>query len=109
MYLILPLLFFYGLCVENVFISLTAGPYYIQGFLIVSYHINPLTAGAAYIRIFHFYYHIKYHLLNMLEIKCEINQQYLNISILSNPNNFHSLEVVDRVSDAQLQVSENSD
>ena len=55
MYLILPLLFFYGLCVGNVFISLTVGPYYIQGFLIVYYHINPLTAGAAYIRIFHFY------------------------------------------------------
>ena len=30
-------------------------------------------------------------------------------SILSNLNNFHSLEVVDRVSETQLQVSENSD
>ena len=30
-------------------------------------------------------------------------------SILSNPNNFHSLEVVDRVSETQLQVGENSD
>ena len=39
--------------------------------------INPLTAGAAYIRVFIFYYHIKYHLLNMLKIKCDINQQYL--------------------------------
>ena len=29
-------------------------------------------------------------------------------SILSNLNNFHSLEVVDRVSETQLQVSENS-
>ena len=29
-------------------------------------------------------------------------------SILSNLNNFHSLEVVDRVSEAQLQVGENS-
>ena len=38
---------------------------------------NPLTAGAAYIRVFIFYYHIKYHLLNMLKIKCDINQQYL--------------------------------
>ena len=38
---------------------------------------NPLTAGAAYIRVFAFYYHIKYHLLNMLKIKCDINQQYL--------------------------------
>ena len=39
---------------------------------------NPLTAGAAYIRVFIFYYHIKYHLLNMLKIKCAMNQQYLN-------------------------------
>ena len=38
---------------------------------------NPLTAGAAYIRVFIFYQHIKYHLLNMLKIKCDINQQYL--------------------------------
>ena len=29
-------------------------------------------------------------------------------SILSNMNNFHSLEVVDRVSETQLQVGENS-
>ena len=39
--------------------------------------INPLTAGAAYIRVFIFYQHIKYHLLNMLKIKYDINQQYL--------------------------------
>ena len=37
---------------------------------------NPLTAGAAYNRVFIFYKHIKYHLLN-LKIKCDINQQYL--------------------------------
>ena len=30
-------------------------------------------------------------------------------SILSNLNNFHSIEVVDRVSETQLQVGENSD
>ena len=30
-----------------------------------------------YIRGFIFYQHIKYHLLNMLKIKCNINQQYL--------------------------------
>ena len=30
-------------------------------------------------------------------------------SILSNRNNFHSLEVVDRVSETQFQVGENSD
>ena len=38
---------------------------------------NPLAAGAAYIRGFIFYWHIKYHLLNMLKIKYDINQQYL--------------------------------
>ena len=38
---------------------------------------NPLTAGVAYIRVFIFYLHIKYHLLNMLKIKYDINQQYL--------------------------------
>ena len=36
---------------------------------------NPLTAGVAYIRVFIFYY--KYHFLNMLTIKYDINQQYL--------------------------------
>ena len=70
--------------------------------------INPLTAGAAHIRVFIFYQHIKYHLLNMLKIKCDINQKELS-PILSNLNNFHSLEVVDRVSETQLQVGENSD
>ena len=39
--------------------------------------INPSTAGAAYIRVFIFYLHIKYHFLNMLKIKYDINQQYL--------------------------------
>ena len=44
-----------------------------------------------------------YHLLKMLKIKCDIDQQYLKtVDILSNLNNFHSLEVVDR-------GSENSD
>ena len=38
---------------------------------------KPLTAGAAYIWIFIFYWQIKYHLLNMLKIKCDINQQDL--------------------------------
>ena len=66
-------------------------------------HINPLTAGAAYIRVFIFYYHIKYHILNMLKIWKQLT------SILSNLNNFHSLEVVDRVSETQLQVGDNSD
>ena len=47
----------------------------------------------------------------MLKIKYDINQQDLkrvDLSILSNLNNFHSLEVVDRVSETQLQVGENS-
>ena len=37
----------------------------------------------------------------MLNIKCDINQQYLKTVdlILSNLNNFYSLEVVDRVSE----------
>ena len=38
---------------------------------------NPLTAGAAYIRVFIFYQHINYDILNMLPIKCDINQQDL--------------------------------
>ena len=72
--------------------------------------VNPLTAGAAYIRVFIFYQSIKYHILNMVKIKCDVNQQDLkrvdfHFVYL---NNFHSLEVVDRVSETQLQVSENS-
>ena len=38
---------------------------------------NPLTAGVAYIRVCIFYQPIKYHLLNMLKIKCDIYQQDL--------------------------------
>ena len=38
---------------------------------------NPLTSGAEYIQVFIFYQHIKYHLLNMLKIKCDIDQQDL--------------------------------
>ena len=46
----------------------------------------------------------------MLKIKCDINQQDFKRAdlILVNLNNFHSLEVVDRVSETQLQVGENS-
>ena len=39
---------------------------------------DPLTAGAAYIRVFISYKHIRNHILNMLKIKCDINQQDLN-------------------------------
>ena len=41
------------------------------------FFLNPLTAGAAYIRVLIFYWHIKYRILNMLKIKCDINQQGL--------------------------------
>ena len=46
----------------------------------------------------------------MLKLKRDINQQdFLSLtSILPNRNNFHSLQVVDRVSETQLQVGENS-
>ena len=40
-------------------------------------HVNLLAAGTAYIRVFIFYQHIKYHLLNMFMIKCDITQHYL--------------------------------
>ena len=56
---------------------------------------NPLTAGAACIRGF-FSWHIKYHVLNMLKIKSDINQQDLKRVDLH--------FVVDRVSETQLQV-----
>ena len=39
--------------------------------------LDPLTAGVAYIQVFIFYHHIKYHLLSMLKVKCDINQKYL--------------------------------
>ena len=61
---------------------------------------------------FHFLLAHKYHLLNMLKIKCDSNQQYLktvDLHFVKSLNNFHSLEVVDRVSETQLQVGENSD
>ena len=44
--------------------------------------LNPLTAGVAYIRVFIFNKHIKYHLLNMLKIKCDINLQDLKTAVL---------------------------
>ena len=53
---------------------------------------------------------IKYQLLNVLNMlkKRDVNEKS-QTSYLSNLNNFHSLDVVYRVSDTQLQVSENSD
>ena len=43
---------------------------YIEIFL----RFNPSTAGAAYIRVFIFYQHNEYQILNMLKIKWDINQ-----------------------------------
>ena len=39
--------------------------------------LNPLTAGAEHIWFSFFYQHIKYHILNMVSIELNINQQYL--------------------------------
>ena len=41
----------------------------------------------------------------MLKIKCDINQQDLKTSILSDLYNFHSLEVVDRISETDTTSS----
>ena len=43
----------------------------------IRFCLNPLTAGAAYIRDFIFISTFKYHILNVLKIKCDINQQDL--------------------------------
>ena len=45
----------------------------------------------------------------MLKIKRDMNQQDLKIVdlIFANLNNFYSLEVVDRVSEIQIQVDKN--
>ena len=40
-------------------------------------NLNPLPTGAEHILVFIFYWHIKYHVSNMLKIKCDINQQDL--------------------------------
>ena len=47
----------------------------------------------------------------MLKIKCDITQRYLKIvdPHFVKSDYFHSLEVVNRVSETQLQVGENSD
>ena len=71
--------------------SLTAGPGYIRfHILLLALYISAFTHGKG--------------------IKRDINQQDLKINdpLLSNPNIFYSLEVVDRVSETQRQVGENS-
>ena len=78
--------------------------------IFIKRYVNPLTAGAADIRVFifllaHWVPHFKYgkdKMTSTSKIWKELT------SILSNLNNFHSLEVVDRVSETQLQVGENS-
>ena len=40
----------------------------------LNFFLNPLTAGAAYIRVFIFYWHVKYHVLNMVELSCDISK-----------------------------------
>ena len=75
--------------------------------------INPLTAGAAYIRFSFFISTLSTTFKHVTKIKCDINQQYLktvdfHFAISRYLNNFHSLEVVDRVSETQLQGGENS-
>ena len=47
----------------------------------------------------------------MLKIKCDINQQYLKTDDIHfvKSEQFSLIEVVDRVSETQLQVGENSD
>ena len=56
-----------------------------------------------------FYWHIMYQLLNMLNIKRDISNTISKslTSIFSNLTDFHSLEIVNRVSETQLQVGEN--
>ena len=53
---------------------------------------------------------IKYHILNNVKDKLTSTSKICKelTSILSNLNIFYSLEVVDRVSETQLQVGENS-
>ena len=63
--------------------------------------LNPLTAGAVHIRVLHF---ILGHYISAFEPVTIISKIWnLLTSILSNLNNFHSLEVVDRVSETQLK------
>ena len=73
---------------------------------------NPLTTGPDYIRFFLFFITtLTSHFWTRIEIKRDINQQDLEIvdpHIFSKLDNFYSLEVVDRASETQLQVGENS-
>ena len=50
-----------------------------------------------------------FHILNMLKIKCDIKQQDLKTTDLYFVKFEYSFEVVDRVSETQLQVGGSSD
>ena len=74
---------------------------------------NPLAAGPVLYSFFYFFLlaHATCQLLAMLMLKRAINQQDLEIvDLYFSPslNNFHSLEIVNRVSETQLHVDENS-
>ena len=69
--------------------------------MLVRISFKPSTAGPEYLRFLIFPQHTRYHLSNMVKIKCDINRQYLKII---NLHSINSLEVVDRVSETQLQV-----
>ena len=66
-------------CIKLNICSVDADVYFTKQYNLywpVGYH--PSTTGVTYyIRFLIFYQHIQYHLLNMLKIKCDINQQYL--------------------------------
>ena len=66
--------------------------------------LNPLITGPNYILPFFII------IFSTINTTGDINQNISKLltSILSNPTNFYSLEDVDRVSETQLQVSENS-
>ena len=69
------------------------------GWLVISLGVNTLTAGAEYIRFF----------TQLLPHSVPLQHDLKELtSLLSNLNNFYSLEVVGRVSETQLQVGENS-
>ena len=68
------------------------------------------TAGHDNIRGFHVLSSLIFtcQILNMLKLKRDVNQQDLATILLNLNNSSHSLKNVDRVSETQLQVSENS-
>ena len=78
-------------------------PWFIQKCL-SALSLNPLTAGAVHIRFLHFL--LAYYISAFKPVISKICS--LLTSFLSNLNNFHLLEVVDRISETQLQVGENS-